>query len=321
MNINVNDLLNIKKELVVKNKGVSHVRNKTKRVINNVEDKLLGKIEITVTDKDEESLVLKNKDMYVSPAGKCVDEIYKDAKSSKITKKEEKRIREEEKRKNEKEFATLLGITIIEEDESHIYIPEKDLFKYLRSGIKELISKKENIPTQLFKIVGDPDDLQYYEDKRIVDILNRYAIPIYSNIQLRDLFFTLYKHKKLYKYLINKDNIDKLLIIIGRKKPKPPKVKVIEGMRAYIILKEGFEEYFSSMRFQPANKILAWYGSNYTDNTLAQQLPCNLEWIDKFMSNNEIKLFDKGRGCFDMKHKDIRVGLLQLFVTNGYLFD
>lgn len=319
MNINVNDLLNVKKELVIKNKNVTHIRNKTKRTINTVENKVISKVDIvTYTDED---FILKSKDMYMSPAGKCVDEIYKDAKSSVITKKEQKRIIEEEKRKNEREFAALLGITIIEEDESHIYIPEKDLFKYLRSGIKELISKKEDIPTKLFKIVGDPDNLQYYEDKRIVDILNQYNIPIYSNIQLRDLFFTLYKHKKLYKYLIDKDNIDRLLIIIGRKKPKPPKVKVIEGMRAYIILKDNLKEHFPSVKFGSANTILAWYGGGYTANTLAKQLPCNLEWIDKFMSDNKIKLFDKGGGCFDMKYKDTRVGLLQLFVTNGYLFD
>ncbi len=319
MNININDLLNVKKELVVKNKGVSHIRNKTKRVINTVEDKVISKVDIiTYTDED---FILKSKDMYTSPAGKCVDEIYKDAKSSTITKKEQKRIIEEEKRKNEREFAALLGITIVEEDEESIYIHKEDLFKYLRSGIKELISKKEDVPTHLFKIVGNPDDLQYYEDKRIVDILNRYNIPIYSNIQLRDLFFTLYKHKKLYKYLVDINNINKLLIIIGRKKPKPPKVKVIEGMRAYIILKEKFKEHLPSVKFQSANKILAWYGSGYTYNTLAQQLPCNLEWIDKFMSDNGIKLFDKGRGCFDMKHNNVRIGLLQLFVTNGYLFD
>ena len=131
--------------------------------------------------------------MYISPAGQCVNEIYKDAKSSKISKKEQKRLLKIEKRENEKKFAAALGITIVDEDEDDIYIHKQDLFKYLREGIKLLISKKEDIPTKLFDIVGNPDDLQYYEDSRIVNILNRYNIPIYSNQQLRELFFTLYK--------------------------------------------------------------------------------------------------------------------------------
>lgn len=302
----------------IPNKSTVHVRNKTKRIGNPIEDKILSKIKIKGTE--EEDIVLKNKDMYISPAGQCVNEIYKDAKSSVITKKERKRLLKIEKRENEKKFAAALGITIIDEDEDDIYIHKQDLFKYLREGIKSLISKKEDIPTKLFAIVGNPDDLQYYEDSRIVNILNKYNIPIYSNQQLRELFFTLYKYKKLYKYLINKDNINKILVILGRKKPKLPKIDVIEGMRAYIITKEKFVKYLPNIKFHSANKALLWYGTTYTNNTVAKELPCNLKWIDKFLEKHSIKIFDKGQGCFDMKYNNVRIGLLQLFVTNGYLF-
>jgi len=303
----------------IPNKSTIHLKNKTKRVGNPTEDKLLGKMEIKGTK--EEDIVLKNKDMYVSPAGQCANEIYKDAKSSEITEKERKRLLKIEKKENEKKFAAALGITIIDEDDDDVYIHKQDLFKYLREGIKQLISKKEDIPIRLFDIVGNPDDLQYYEDNRIVNILNRYEIPIYSNQQLRNLFFTLYKYKKLYKYLIDKNNINKILIILGKKVPESPKIDIIEGMRAYVIMKKEFAKYIPNVKFRSANEILSWYSTSYTDNTVARELPCNLRWIDNFLEKHNIKIFDKGRGCFDIKHDDVRIGLLQLFVTNGYCFD
>lgn len=316
--MNTKELFN-KANVRIPNKNTMHIKNKTKRASNPIEDKLLDKIEIKGTK--EEDIVLKNKNIYISPAGQCANEIYKDAKSSKISEKERKRLLKIEKRENEKKFAAALGITIIDEDENDIYMHKQDLFKYLREGIKSLISKKEDIPTKLFDIVGNPDDLQYYEDNRIVDILNKYNIPIYSNQRLRELFFTLYKYKKLYKYLINKNNINKILVILGRKKPDPPKIKVIEGMRAYIIIKKENVRYFPNRKFYLAKHALSWVTSNYSDNTITTQLPCNLKWIDNYLKDLNIKIFDKGRGCFDMKYDNVKIGLLQLFVTNGYLFE
>lgn len=305
--MDLNELFIDKPKVVgIKSKPIMSIRSE-KRAINLYENKLLNLLDSKDANRRGESL-------YRSPASMCEDNIYAGVVEDKI--KVEKIKKKDKKKEEELSLAKLLNITLVEENINKIKIKNKKKV-YKKVNVNLFKVNVKDIP-ELFPVIGNADDIQYYEDEKIVSILDKHNIPTHHS-DLQRLFLRMHFRNKLLPYLRKKENINTILIKIGYK-DKP--IEVLKGIRSFILLKDNDVQYFPNLTFSNLKESIYCYWLGRYERLgefQVKELPSNFEWIDKFLSKYDIKIYEdkiNRKGFFDLKKDDQVVGCLRLLATS-----